>query len=38
VRAALLVAALHAGAAHGAHPLNTEDTGTQGQGRWQLEV
>jgi hypothetical protein len=31
-------AALAAGAVHGAHPLITEDTGTQGAGGWQLEV
>jgi hypothetical protein len=30
--------AFAAGAVHGAHPLITEDTGTQGKGGWQLEV
>jgi Putative MetA-pathway of phenol degradation len=27
-----------ASSAYGAHPLNTEDTGTQGKGGWQLEL
>ena len=36
--AGALAAFLFASSAHGAHPLNTEDTGTQGKGRWQLEV
>lgn len=35
---ALAVAAAAAGPAHAAHPLLTEDTGTQGQGRFQLEL
>ena len=29
---------LFASGAYGAHPLNTEDTGTQGKGHWQLEL
>ena len=33
-----LAAILLAWDAYGAHPLNTEDTGTQGRGRWQLEL
>lgn len=33
-----LLLLLAAPAAHAAHPLLTEDTGTQGKGRWQLEV
>ena len=36
--AGALAAFLVATGAHGAHPLNTEDTGTQGKGRWQLEL
>lgn len=36
--AGALAAFLFASCAHGAHPLNTEDTGTQGEGRWQLEL
>jgi len=36
--AGALAAFLFASSAHGAHPLNTEDTGTQGKGRWQLEL
>ena len=32
------IAVLAALTAHGAHPLITEDTGTQGKGHWQLEV
>ena len=36
--AGALAAFLVASGAHGAHPLNTEDTGTQGKGRWQLEL
>jgi hypothetical protein len=36
--AGALAAVLFASGAHGAHPLNTEDTGTQGKGRWQLEL
>jgi len=35
---ALAVAAAAAGPAHAAHPLLTEDTGTQGEGRFQLEL
>jgi len=35
--AGALAAFLAASSAHAAHPLNTEDTGTQGKGRWQLE-
>lgn len=33
-----VVALLFASGAYGAHPLNTEDTGTQGKGGWQLEL
>lgn len=33
---AIAIAALHG--AHAAHPLITDDTGTQGKGRWQLEA
>jgi len=33
-----VAAALFASGAFGAHPLNTEDTGTQGKGGWQLEL
>lgn len=36
--AAALAAVLFTSGAYGAHPLNTEDTGTQGKGGWQLEV
>jgi len=36
--AGALAAVLFASGAYGAHPLNTEDTGTQGKGGWQLEV
>lgn len=36
-RLALACLALAAASAHAAHPLITEDTGTQGTGRWQLE-
>lgn len=36
--AALLACTLGASAAFAAHPLITEDTGTQGQGRFQLEL
>jgi len=36
--AAAIAAVLFASGAYGAHPLNTEDTGTQGKGGWQLEV
>lgn len=35
---ALAAAALAPGVSQAAHPLITEDTGTQGRGRWQLEV
>lgn len=35
---AVLVAAITSGAAHAAHPLVTDDTGTQGQGNHQLEL
>jgi hypothetical protein len=35
---ALLALLLLSRSAHGAHPLLTEDTGTQGKGGWQLEV
>ena len=41
MRARSLFLAMAAGLAvetHAAHPLITEDTGTQGRGRWQLEV
>lgn len=38
MRGLLLALGLAAGAVHGAHPLVTEDTGTQGAGGWQLEV
>ena len=31
-------AAMFAQVAHGAHPLLTEDTGTQGKGNFQLEL
>lgn len=34
----LCIALLFADAVYGAHPLITEDTGTQGKGGWQLEV
>lgn len=33
-----IVLGLAPAAVHGAHPLITEDTGTQGKGNWQLEV
>ena len=36
--AAALASALCTSGAYGAHPLNTEDTGTQGKAGWQLEV
>lgn len=36
--AAALAAVLFTSGAHGAHPLNTEDAGTQGKGGWQLEL
>ena len=36
--AGALAAILFTSGAYGAHPLNTEDTGTQGKGGWQLEV
>ena len=36
--AAVLAGILVAPGARGAHPLNTEDTGTQGRGGWQLEL
>ena len=36
--AAGLASVLFATGAYGAHPLNTEDTGTQGRGAWQLEL
>ena len=36
--AGVLATALFVSSAYGAHPLNTEDTGTQGRGRWQLEL
>ena len=36
--AGALAMALFVSSAYGAHPLNTEDTGTQGRGRWQLEL
>ena len=36
--AALLAVLLLSRGAYGAHPLNTEDTGTQGSGGWQLEL
>ncbi|HEU5176006.1 MAG TPA: transporter [Burkholderiales bacterium] len=36
--AGALAAVLFTSGAYGAHPLNTEDTGTQGKGGWQLEV
>ena len=35
---ALLVAATLAGAGHAAHPLISEDTGTQGRGKFELEL
>ena len=35
---AAIAAVLFTSGAYGAHPLNTEDTGTQGKGGWQLEV
>jgi Putative MetA-pathway of phenol degradation len=35
---ALLAVLLLSKGAYGAHPLNTEDTGTQGSGGWQLEL
>ena len=38
MRLLLLLAFALAGAAHGAHPLNTEDTDTQGKGGWQVEL
>ena len=38
MRLLLLLACALAGAAHGAHPLNTEDTDTQGKGGWQVEL
>ena len=37
-RSAGALAFLFASSAYGAHPLNTEDTGTQGKGGWQLEL
>jgi hypothetical protein len=37
-RSAAALAFLVSAGAHGAHPLLTEDTGTQGKGGWQLEV
>ena len=37
-RAGALATVLFTSGAYGAHPLNTEDTGTQGRGRWQLEL
>ena len=36
--AAALAGVLIASGAYGAHPLTTEDTGTQGRGGWQLEL
>ena len=36
--AGAVAALLFTSGAYGAHPLNTEDTGTQGKGGWQLEV
>jgi hypothetical protein len=36
--AGALAAVLFASGAYGAHPLNTEDTGVQGKGGWQLEL
>jgi hypothetical protein len=36
--AGALAAAFFVSGAYGAHPLNTEDTGTQGKGGWQLEL
>lgn len=36
--AGALAALLFTSGAHGAHPLNTEDTGTQGSGGWQFEL
>ena len=36
--AGALAAVLFTSGAYGAHPLNTDDTGTQGKGGWQLEV
>jgi hypothetical protein len=36
--AAAAAAILFASGAYGAHPLNTEDTGVQGRGKWQLEL
>ena len=37
-RSAALAVLLFSQGAYGAHPLNTEDTGTQGRGGWQLEL
>jgi len=37
-RSAAALAVLFAPGAYGAHPLNTEDTGVQGRGKWQLEL
>jgi len=34
----LAITLLTAGVAFGAHPLITDDTGTQGKGKFQLEV
>ena len=36
--AAALATVLCTSGAYGAHPLNTEDTGTQGEGGWQFEL
>ena len=36
--AGALATVLFVSSAYGAHPLNTEDTGTQGRGGWQLEL
>jgi hypothetical protein len=36
--AGALATVLFTSGAYGAHPLNTEDTGTQGKGGWQLEL
>jgi hypothetical protein len=37
-RSAAALAVVFASGAYGAHPLNTEDTGVQGRGNWQLEL
>jgi hypothetical protein len=37
-RSAAALTVLFASGAYGAHPLNTEDTGVQGRGKWQLEL